>query len=203
MKAQLAVRTLLLTAAVGAAACGGGGGDKAAPPAVDRADNAVGVTTTTAPGSSPATDGGPGGTGGGSGGSVPTTTGTAPSGGGGSNPQATNEEQPPLPLEASLAKPCIRVGESQTITIKSLAKSAVGYDNYYPDGKSGIDREAHYGGNNGAVMPDSGTWSDSWVVKPNAPAGRVRVVYSGANVGYKAQQRELFYELVGPTGTCP
>lgn len=130
----------------------------------------------------------------------PTPTSASGSTGGGTT--ATTEAREPAPLEVTVAKPCIKAGERQTITIQALPHSAVVYDSYYSDGKSGIS-EGFYGGNNGAVVPDSGTWTDTWVVAPHAPAGNVRVITMVSSYRKSRTTVDRYYRLVSPTESCP
>lgn len=148
----------------------------------------------------------------GEGGSSSVAPGGSVEAGGGSTttaPRSTTESTspmqptggPPTPLEATLASPCVKVGGTQTITIRAPEGSGVGYDSYYADGKSGIS-EGFYGGNKGAVMPASGEWSDTWTVKVDAPPGKVRVLVQAIRLHNSVSQRELFFELVPALGTC-
>jgi hypothetical protein len=112
-------------------------------------------------------------------------------------------EKPPVPIEASLAAGCIKAGETQAITIRAPASAAVGYNSYYPDGKSGADAgDGFYGGNFGTVMPASGTWSDTWVVAANAPSGKVRVLVQGVHKDHSYAEKEVFFEVVSSGGRC-
>jgi hypothetical protein len=142
----------------------------------------------------------------GSGSSASKSAGTPSKGGsggeGGSTP-TSEAPKPPTPLEASLGSNCVKAGGKQSLTVKVPPDSSVAYDSYYPDGKSGL-REGFYGGNNGKVVDsEDGTWTDTWVIAPNAPAGKVRVAVLAVHMGYEAVDRDLFFDLVPPTGTCP
>jgi hypothetical protein len=104
-------------------------------------------------------------------------------------------------MKVSLGSPCIRAGDKQTITIETVAPSAVGYDSYYPDGKSGLS-EGFYGGNNGKSLETEPVWTDTWVVNPAAPPGTVRVIVQGVSVKTSPNQLEVFYDLKRPTESC-
>ncbi len=117
---------------------------------------------------------------------------------GGSN---QNAAKPKHPLKVSLASPCIRVGEKQSITIETIKGSGVGYDSYYPDGKSGLS-EGFYGGNNGKNMESETVWTDMWVVSPTAPPGTVRVISQGISLATDVNQVEVFFDLKPATGSC-
>lgn len=123
--------------------------------------------------------------------SVSTSTPTLPS----------DPSKPTLALAAELAESCVRPGGSQAITIRTEPDSGVGYDAVYADGKSGLT-EGHYGGNKAGQVDDEGTWSDTWVVAPNAPAGRVEVRVLGAKLGYNAGQTTVYFTVSDVTGKC-
>lgn len=199
MGRRLAGITVLLVLATGLAACGGGSDAKglngeAASANSDQSANGSdagaggGALSTSVPG---AATGGSGGSKGadGSKAAAPTTT----------VPEAP---KPPLPLEASLEKSCVKAGGEQTITISVPHKSAFAYNSFYPDGKSGID-EGFYGGNKGSLMPAQGTWTDTWVIAPQAPPGTVRVHVQAVHMEYSSAEKDITFELVGPTGVCP
>ena len=199
----------LLAAMVALAACGGGDDKEAAK------DDSSTSTAVTEPGGAAPGDGATGGAGGpatsapGSGagagaGAQGGSGSTAPSSPGGQSSTASTAapgETPPTPLEFTLGSPCIRAGSEQTITIKAPAGGGVGYDSYYSDGKSGISKD-FYGGNAGKVMPESGSWTDTWRVSATAPPGKVKVLVQAVKMGMKATTQEQFYDLVGPTGSC-
>jgi hypothetical protein len=106
-----------------------------------------------------------------------------------------------LEMKASLAESCVRPGGTQTITVLIRPKSGVGYDTVYSDGKSGM-MEGHYGGNFGGIVDESGKWSHSWVITPNAPAGKVQVNVLGGHMDYGHAQATLYFTVAGTVGRC-
>lgn len=111
-----------------------------------------------------------------------TTTTVAGKGGTTSTTEWDVEKTKTLEISAELKESCVRPGGSQTITIRSERGSGVGYDAVYADGKGGA-MEGHYGGNKGGQVDKDGTFTDTWVVAPHAPAGRVTVNVLGAKAG--------------------
>ncbi|HVF74327.1 MAG TPA: hypothetical protein VM938_04710 [Acidimicrobiales bacterium] len=185
--------------ALALAGCGGNDDDDATPaPGDTNASSSSTSSTTTAPAQAaeggvtrgPATQSGPSTATGGDFKAQPGPTGTDP-----------NAAKPKHPLKVSLGSPCIRAGEKQTITIETVSPSAVGYDSYYGDGKSGIS-EGFYGGNNGKSLENENVWTDTWVVNPAAPPGTVRVIVQGISVRTSANQLEVFFDLKRPTENC-
>lgn len=87
------------------------------------------------------------------------------------------------PVSAELAHDCVPPGGTQTITITSEPKTAVGYQTVYSDGTKGSgektfsdpDGKEGYGGNNGGLTDESGRWKDTWTVSVEAPEGPVEV----------------------------
>jgi|SRR5688572_663449 len=129
-----------------------------------------------------------------------TATGTAAT----PEPKAALTEPGPkgqLEVKASLAESCVKPGGTQSITILTKPKSGTGYDTVYSDGKSGL-MEGHYGGNNGGQVGEDGKWSDTWVVAPHAPAGKVQVNVLANHVDYGAAQATLFFTVADVTGKC-
>lgn len=190
--------------AMALSACGGGSGSKGLK------GEAAGTG-----GDEPGASADAGANGGGDNGASP----TVPGGGGGKADAGTADKatgsnagapsttvaeapKPPMPFEVTLAGACVKAGGQQTITFKAPHKSAVVYDNRYPDGKSGLS-EGFYGGNKGSLVPADGTWTDTWTIAPHAPAGQVTVLTQGVHLDYSSAEKELTFTLVGPTGTCP
>lgn len=95
---------------------------------------------------------------------------------------------------------CVRPGQTQTTTIRTDPGNGIAYHAIYSDGKTGFDAD-YYGGNNGGQADKTGVWRDSWVVKPGAPPGHVRVdvvAQSASDNGYQ----EAGFEIAGADGTC-
>lgn len=199
---------LLLVGALVLGGAGCGGGSKASN-TLEQDDAAAGTTTTTAastgttakPASGKKASGG---------GATPTTTaGATPTTAGSTSPTSAPQAEPltkpgpegQLELEATLAKTCVKPGGSQSITIKTRPGSAVGYDAVYSDGSAGMN-PPHHGGNSGGEVDEQGTWQDTWVVAPTAPAGKVHVNVLGSHVDYGFVQKTLVFTVAGATGSC-
>jgi hypothetical protein len=71
---------------------------------------------------------------------------------------------------------CVPHGGAETITVKTLPKSAVGFNTFYSDGQPGGSANGQgYGGNSGGETTDAGVYTFTWAISPKAPAGPVRV----------------------------
>ena len=106
-----------------------------------------------------------------------------------------------LPVTASLAHQCVVPGTSQTITITTAPNSAVGYHSIYSDGKQGFDKD-YYGGNKSGLTDATGQYTDTWVIAPNAPAGKVTVDVVGLNQDGASGKTQLSFAMSG-VGGCP
>lgn len=202
VRALLGVGAMLLSAG-----CGGG---KASDVVEQKhgADADRATTTTTVPTSDVVAGGGAAtGTKPADGARAAVTTTTAPAPGtpaaAGAKPSLTEPgPKGQLEVKASLAESCVRPGGRQSITILTRPDSAAGYDTVYSDGRSGIT-EGHYGGNGGGRVDESGSWSDTWVVSPHAPAGKVRVNVLAGHIDYGTAEATLFFAVADVTGNCP
>lgn len=116
-------------------------------------------------------------------------------------PTGGDKPLPPLPMTAELKESCVRPGGKQTITIRTEPESGVGYDAIYSDGKGGA-MEGHYGGNKGGQVDEDGTFTDTWVVAPNAPAGQVKVNVLGGKMGYEHAEAYAYFSVADLTGKC-
>lgn len=85
-----------------------------------------------------------------------------------------------LKMSVELKHDCVRPGSAQTVTIHATTGSIVGYNTYYADGKSAL-HEGFYGGNMVGATGEDGTWTDTWVVAANAPAGQAVVAVLGSH----------------------
>ncbi|MDQ3757652.1 MAG: hypothetical protein M3394_07375 [Actinomycetota bacterium] len=138
-------------------------------------------------------------------GATPTTTAAGGSGGGGSkastDPDDPEAGLPPLPMSIELSSSCVAPGGKQTITIRTESKAAAGYDAVYADGLGGID-PGHHGGNSGGYADDKGVYTDTFVVKPSAPAGRVTVRVMAGKEGFRHAEGETSFTVGNALGTC-
>ena len=159
--------TLAVLAAV-ATGCGGHGTTHpAAHVAVDGstaggAGAAVNAGATTAPSFTPA------------GGGI-ATTGGKPAAHGSAAPSGASTPTPTgpashreVPLNATLAAPCVTPGGSQTLTIHGDPGWRVVFDTRYPDGKDG---QVYGGIDYRGSISSAGSYVYTWMVSPAAPVG--------------------------------
>jgi hypothetical protein len=106
-----------------------------------------------------------------------------------------------LEIKATLASACVKPGGKQSITIDIGRPGAVAYNSFYADGKSG-GMENFYGGNNGSSVDEKGTWTDTWVVGPTAPAGPVRVDVVAIDKTYLRGHKVLEFAVAQVSGRC-
>lgn len=106
-----------------------------------------------------------------------------------------------IDIRAEMAKPCVKPGETQTITIHAPAGSGVVYNTYYADGKHGLSKE-YYGGNNGGNTDENGTYSDSWVLAPGAAPGEAVVVVLGAQGNSGRGETRASFRVAEVSGSC-
>jgi len=174
------------------AACGGGGAA-----ASSAAAGKSTTTTTVAAGAGPSATT-PVGTATTIAGSGTTIPGGASSGGGGAAGVTTTTS--PVTVTATLASACVRPGKSQTITIHTNPESGVVYHATYSDGKDAT-KPGYYGGNKGGRTDASGNWTDTWVIAPTAPAGRVRVdIAAATRVG--TATNVVYFAMSDAAGHC-
>lgn len=120
--------------------------------------------------------------------------------GSGSGPTVALDED----IELSLARACVAHGEEQVLRVRAPRPTVVAFGTTYADGEGGGPPPfgAGYGGNDSAVVPDSGEVEMSWTASESAPPGpvvvEVRVVHDD-----EQQTGELEFTLVGPDEPCP
>jgi hypothetical protein len=189
---------LMAAVVIGSAACGDSKASDARPPEADDVTTTTTTVSSVASGKKDAAKPA----------STPTTVSstTTPSAGVPANADPKTALVKPGPkgqleVKATLAEACVRPGGGQSITILTRPGSGAGYDTVYSDGKSGM-MEGHYGGNFGGTVGDDGTWSDTWVVAPNAPPGKVQVNVIASNLDYGHAQTTLYFTVADPTGNC-
>lgn len=194
-------RAIAIFLLVGFAACGGGKSDGSA--ATGSEGDAGGAAGSTSSSSVPI-DGAP--TPGGNG-----APGAPPSVGGSGSPapapsttgdRGSSAAPLPLPLEATLQFACLKPGDRQTVDVRTARGAAIAYDSRYSDGKTGIS-EGFYGGNKGGHASEEGTWSDTWVIAPQAPPGDVQVTIVAGAMGHQHAEQVKTYRLVGVGESCP
>lgn len=107
-------------------------------------------------------------------------------------------------VSASVAPTCVRPGGTITITIKTESQGGAAYNAFYSDGKSGAAPPygEGYGGNNGGIADEGGTYTDTWTVAANAPTGPGRIdVVAGNSTGF-GETKVAFAVADAVTGTC-
>jgi hypothetical protein len=79
----------------------------------------------------------------------------------------------------------------------------VAYGATYSDGMSGFSGQGYYGGNNHGETDASGTWKDTWVVGPTAPAGAVNVDVAGLRQNTMPGHIAATFDVADKLGNCP
>ena len=201
-------RTLIALALVSAVATGCSGSSKADDGAAPKepADAAAAASTGGKGGGSTTTTAKPKKSSASKATSGSTTTTAKPGGSAAANEDgSTAEEEDPykktLAITAELAETCVRPGGSQTITIRTLPYAGVGYDTEYSDYLTGM-MEGHYGGNAGGFTDDDGTWTGTWVVAPNAPAGKTTVKVLGSHHEGGIGEARAYFTVADALGKC-
>lgn len=141
-----------------------------------------------------------------SGGATPTTAAaTAKSGAAAQKSDSTPTTVDPytrtLKIEAELQESCVRPGGSQTVTVRTLPYAGVAYDTQYSDYLTGM-MEGHYGGNGAGFTDDDGTYTSTWVITPNAPAGNTTVLVLGSHQSGGIGETKVFFNVSDALGKC-
>jgi hypothetical protein len=192
------MRRLKLIAAIGLVfALGAAGCGKDEPKLKSAGSKGLGVTSSTTastvPGAKPGTNGGPGA----NGGTAPTTPGANGTGGqqtgGGPTTTAKAKVQPTYTID----KKCLKVGETQGLTVKTSPKDAIGYSSEYSDKSTSFSN--HYSSGDGTGQADdAGNYRATWQVPLNAPPGKALLhVVAGGDF-----QSPLEFMIVSSTGKC-
>jgi hypothetical protein len=168
------------------AACGGGGTPRAGGSnGTPGGSSSPGSNGSPAPGSSsPAAPG-------------PTATVTPKTTAGG-NPSST----PTFTSTASLDKACVHRGvtsDRQGITVHTHPGGPAGFNTFYSDGSSSVDKNSPYkSGYDGGFADSTGLWRSTWVVPKQAPPGKATVRLATQD-GFL----DLPFKVVTQNGTCP
>jgi hypothetical protein len=147
------------------------------------------------------------------GGSTKSSTSTSTSGGtgttsgtGSTKPGATASPSPshsPIPITATITPRCVRPGGQATIVVQTLPQSAVAFDTYYSNGKTGGSPPLGdgLGGNDGGMTDKNGRYTSTWVVSPHAPAGPA---YARVIVGHgdSTDETRALFAVSDSTGDC-
>ena len=108
-----------------------------------------------------------------------------------------------FPLAGTITPACVRPGGRATIVVQTLSKSAVAYDTYYSDGKTGGTPPFGdgLGGNASGLTDANGRYTSSWIVSPNAPPG---AAYARVVVGHASDTIEtrVPFAVSNPVGDC-
>lgn len=141
-------------------------------------------------------------------GSKATTTTTkpgAPAAAKGTEGQAPPPEDDPykrtLAITAELTETCVRPGGTQTVKVRTLSYAGVAFDTEYSDYLTGM-QPGHYGGNSGGFTDAEGTYSFTWVVAPNAPAGKATVLVLGSHDEGGIGETKAFFTVADALGKC-
>ncbi|HVL91478.1 MAG TPA: hypothetical protein VM841_14720 [Actinomycetota bacterium] len=80
-------------------------------------------------------------------------------------------------VAASLARPCVPAGQTQTMTVTGLKPNEVtGYSTQYSDGSNELTNKSYTSGFGNGVAGPNGRYETTWVVPAAAPAGRAEVL---------------------------
>lgn len=107
-------------------------------------------------------------------------------------------------VSASVSPECVARGAKITLTVSVPPQASVAYNAFYADGEAGGPPPygKGYGGNNGGIATEDGTYTDSWTVAPNAPSGPGRIdVVAGTAEGF-GKTSVAFAVADAVTGKC-
>ena len=143
-----------------------------------------------------------------SGGTVTTTGGTQTATSGGAKTSSGGVATPtgtasPIPISGTITPQCVRPGGSATIVVQTQSHSAVAYDTYYSNGKTGGSPPFGdgYGGNAAGESNDQGRYTSTWVISPQAPAG---AAYARVVVGHggSIDETRVRFAVSNAIGDC-
>jgi hypothetical protein len=108
-----------------------------------------------------------------------------------------------FPLTGTVNPSCVKPGTSATLTVRTLTQSAVAFDTHYSDGRTGGPPPfgSGLGGNASGLTDDNGNYSSSWVVAPNAPAGKAYVDVIAGH-GDKTKEIHVPFNVSNALGVC-
>jgi hypothetical protein len=108
-----------------------------------------------------------------------------------------------FPLSGTISPACVRPGQQATIVVQTLTKSAVAFDTFYSDGRSGGNPPYGdgLGGNASGLTDENGRYTSTWLVSAAAPAGKAyaRVV---AGHGDKTKETRVPFAVSNALGDC-
>lgn len=102
---------------------------------------------------------------------------------------------------AELKESCLKPGGSQTLTVRTLPSAGVAFDTEYSDYLTGMEA-GHYGGNSAGYVGEDGTWTSTWVVAPNAPAGKATVLVLAAHSHDGMGETKAVFTVADALGKC-
>ena len=197
----------LLVLVLTAAACGGqskADEGKDAAKAGEQAAEGEATTTTLPAGTSKKQSSSPAN----GGSTTTTTTAKGEAGSAASEKQADGKatEYKPRPMRtvevtAELQESCVKPGGSQTVNVRTEPEAGVAYDTEYADYSTG-SMPGHYGGNTAGYADGAGTWSSTWVVAPNAPAGKATVLVLVAKGTDGLGETKAVFTVADALGKC-
>ena len=119
---------------------------------------------------------------------------------------ATKPTQGPLfPLSATVSPACVRPGGVATLVVHAPPRASVAFQAVYAGNKGGATPPFGYGygGNaDGYIGPD-GTWTSSWTLRPDTPAGPAYIELAVAHTNRVEQNNNTKFRVANPvTGTC-
>jgi hypothetical protein len=109
-----------------------------------------------------------------------------------------------LKVSSSVGPVCVSPGESVELRVTAPPEGALAYQAVYSDGQAGSAPPfgAGYGGNESGNADESGEYSSSWVVSPQAPPGRARVDVFVGHAGEWGYAKSRF-AVADAQGNCP
>jgi hypothetical protein len=102
-------------------------------------------------------------------------------------------------LRAVVTPTCVRAGGTATLTVATAPGAAIAYVAVYAGDKSGAEPPFGYGygGNAGGYTDQSGGWTQTWTVRPDAPLGPAKVTV-GAGSHQTNKQVDAPFTVVDP-----
>lgn len=106
-----------------------------------------------------------------------------------------------LSVSVRFDRPCVRRGETQTITIDVGTPGTAAYNTVYADGKNVYDKDFP-GGNTGGNTDAAGRYQDVWTIGPAAAPGPAQVVAVGMARDGNRGRADGTFQVAGSNGRC-
>ena len=110
----------------------------------------------------------------------------------------------PVDVEAHVSPACVTPGSKMVLEVETESEGAIGFQAVYAGNKSGADAPfgEGYGGNDKGTATKEGHWSNTWVVRADAPQGPARV---DVVVGYMGEfgYTGPHFAVADRDGRCP